>query len=255
MFRCGKSMRAYHQLGETLRWSLAHGSFLSMLVLFFPTSTSLCYLFLNSCSSFFSTLWFLSHGDSFPGNIQAVTFLSWHPLRKSLITQGFFLCTVFLLIPFPTSTLSEVVPLRVSSHWELVLQFCLNCDLSAWLLKSHCPDCSLLTTDEVKWTKGGKKVREYKSKNTNLQQAHSILAVHPRTGELEIGHNIQKSFWQSNIGHDSQPGPVSAWRQVRGTNLYPPLRPLTPDTITDVGCVVSATIHTHAHLLIPVIGL
>lgn len=157
MFRCGESMRAYHQLGETLRWSLAHGSFLSMLVLSFPTSISLCYLFLNSCSSFFSTLWFLIHGDSLPGNTQAVSFLSWHPVRKSLIPQGFSLCTVFLLIPFPTSTLSEVVPLWVSSPWELVLQFCLNHDLSVWLLKSHCPDCSLLTTDEVKWRKGGKK--------------------------------------------------------------------------------------------------
>lgn len=51
-------------------------------------------------------------------------------------------------IPFLTSTSSEVVLLLGLNH-----------GLSGQLLKSHYPDSSLLTTDKVKWRKGGQKIK------------------------------------------------------------------------------------------------
>lgn len=52
------------------------------------------------------------------------------------------------------------------------------------------------------------------------------------------------------VGHLSQlrPGPVCAWRQARGSNLYLPLKPLAPDISTEAVCKMTTTINTHDHL-------
>lgn len=121
-FRCGERMSVYYCLGETLKWFLAQGSFLSILLLFsFPTSKFLCCLFLTSSLSL--TLFdFSAMKFSFPGNTHTVPFC--HNLLCGNISAPKFSFSIPCSSPkisFLTSTFSEVVVCQISCHWKPVL--------------------------------------------------------------------------------------------------------------------------------------
>lgn len=67
------------------------------------------------------------------------------------------------------------------------------------------------------------------------------------------GNRSQHPEITLTVGHLSwlRPGPVCAWRQACGTNLYLPLRPLAPDIRTGALCKVTTTINTPRSPLIP----